>query len=124
MSKYFLDTNTIIDLFSGRKNIINGMAKPTKIFISIISVAEYLSNQSLSRSEIKQFHSFCKKVEIVNFSLLENPELIDLTVTLRKKYRRKLPDTIIASSAICKKAILISSDRGFEGIKELKFQLS
>ncbi len=123
MSKYFLDTNAIADLFSG-KNSIDIISTPVRVYISIISVAEYLSSPYLTASQLKQFNRFCNRVEVVNFSLVENPELINLTVKLRKQYKRKLPDTIIAASAIHKKAVLISRDTTFQGIKELHLKLT
>jgi hypothetical protein len=44
-------------------------------------------------------------------------------VTIRKKHKLKLPDAIIAGTAIINSASLISADEVFLKIHNLKFQL-
>ena len=45
------------------------------------------------------------------------------TIEIRKKYAIKLPDAIIASSAIVNDLVLLTADKGFERVKELKLNL-
>ncbi len=46
-------------------------------------------------------------------------EVKELTVELRRKYKIKLPDSIIAASAFFQKIPLLTSDKGFKRIEEL-----
>lgn len=45
------------------------------------------------------------------------------TIELRKKYNIKLPDAIIAATAIENDLTLITADKGFEKVEELKLTL-
>ena len=45
------------------------------------------------------------------------------TIKLRKKYKIKLPDAIIAATAITYELPLVSADQGFSQIEELDFIL-
>ncbi len=57
-------------------------------------------------------------MSVVN--LVENQtELFEHIVEIRQKYRIKLPDAIIAGTAVCKRAALVSSDRQLQSIRNL-----
>ncbi|MEX2233617.1 MAG: PIN domain-containing protein [Cyclobacteriaceae bacterium] len=47
---------------------------------------------------------------MINASNIINDGIVDETIALRKKYTIKLPDAIIAASALSIDAILITSD--------------
>lgn len=47
---------------------------------------------------------------------------MDLIIVIKKKYKLKLPDAIIAAKAIINDAILITEDKDFSRIQELKVQ--
>lgn len=49
-----------------------------------------------------------------------NTRLIDIIASIRTSYKIKLPDAIIAATAIYKNAVLISNDKDFEKITSLK----
>ena len=42
------------------------------------------------------------------------------TIEIRKKYKTKLPDAIVTASAIVNNLPLITADKGFNQIEELK----
>lgn len=44
---------------------------------------------------------------------------MDLIIVIKKKYKLKLPDAIIASTAIIHDTILITEDKDFSKIQEL-----
>lgn len=52
-----------------------------------------------------------------------NAEIKAQTINLRKKYKIKLPDAIIAATAITYELPLVSADQGFSQIEELDFIL-
>jgi len=52
-----------------------------------------------------------------------NAEIKAQTINLREKYKIKLPDAIIAATAITYELPLVSADQGFSQIEELDFIL-
>jgi len=49
-----------------------------------------------------------------------DPSLIDRVVSLRAQYRLKLPDAIIAATAVERAAILITEDRQLQKLPAVK----
>ena len=66
--------------------------------------------------QIKSFLNDCNEVTLTN-------EIKDKTIEIRKKYKTKLPDAIIAASAIVKNIPLITADKGFCQISNLTLEL-
>ena len=63
-------------------------------------------------------------IDLVSFAVIYhiNDEIIDKTIELRKKYKIKLPDAIIAATAIVNNFAVISHNfRDFQSITELNF---
>ncbi len=108
--KYLLDTNPIIDALKLGLNIIAG-----EYLISFISEIELLSYHKLSLED----ESVIKDL-LLNFSIINiNDEIKEKTIQLRKKYKLKLPDSIVVATAIIENAILITGDKQLHKIKEL-----
>lgn len=114
---YILDTNAIIYLLSG--NPVMKQYLTCRCGLSVISKMELLSYSGISEKEeiiIKNFLNECEILPI-NHNIEEN------VITLRKKYKIKLPDAIVASTSICFGVPLITADKGFSKIKELNLEL-
>jgi predicted nucleic acid-binding protein len=91
----FLDTNIIIYFLSG-DNTLTELLNGKTIYISVISKLELLSYTGLSADEhqkVEKFISECTTIDL-------NTEIQIETVTIRKKYKLKLPDSIIVASAL------------------------
>jgi hypothetical protein len=116
--KYLIDTNSLIDAQSKKlpesgltflANAIND-----NFTISFITYIEFLGFKEISQSS-KDFIALATLIEI-------NKEIINHCITLRKTYRIKLPDAIIASTAISFDLTLISNnEKDFVNIERLKF---
>ena len=59
--RYFLDTNTIIQLLKGNQNLIEILHEAKFIACSVIYKLEYLSFPNLSQNDIELFEVFAKK---------------------------------------------------------------
>ena len=112
IKRYLLDTNTIIYLMNGR------LALPLpegQYSVSIITEIELLSYSGISATEDRKIRDL--------LLLLDRIQLIDAvrdeTIRLRRKNRLKLPDAIIAASALVVGAILLTNDQVFSSIAEL-----
>lgn len=117
--KLLLDTNAVIALLEGNATVENLCAKATWIGISVITELEFLSFDSLSASDVALFEEFKKRVEVISVNQ-SNITLLQMTIDLRRTYNVKLPDAIIAASAIINKANLVSNDAFFGRVTSLK----
>jgi len=116
-AKYLLDTNTVID-FSSHKLPDKAHKKLSVIIdfapqISIINKIELLSLSNIP-SQVVFFTQ-----EAYVFPL--NEDIVAKTIELRKKYKIKLPDAIIAATALTFNLVLITHNTvDFKNIKSLK----
>jgi predicted nucleic acid-binding protein len=116
--RYFLDTNAIVALLQGNANLTELLKNAEWIGVSIISQIEFLVFSGLSASDRDLFQEFLKKVNVIDLSI-SNPCLIDAVIEVRKLYRVKLPDAIIAAMAQNNSAVLLTCDREFTKIDSL-----
>jgi predicted nucleic acid-binding protein len=112
IKRYLLDTNAIIYLVNGR------LAFPLpegSYSVSIITEIELLSYAGISDEEEQKIRDL--------LLLLERIQLVDSvrdeTIRLRRKNRLKLPDAIIAASALMHDLILLTNDQAFSSIDGL-----
>ena len=111
--RYFVDTSTFIYLLD--KHPALEILLESEWVYSFITEIELQSKSGIKPEEIeiiKQVLSVCKKVihiDIIN----------EITINLKRKYKIKLPDALIAASAIMLDIPLLTYDKGFMKIKEL-----
>jgi predicted nucleic acid-binding protein len=116
--KYLLDTNALISFLQGNPNLSH-LTGFSSCGISIISVLEFLSFTHLEERDKKVFFESIETIEVIEVKL-NDLELINTITHLRKNNRIKLPDAIIAGTAIYNNAVLISNDKGFTKIPSLQ----
>ena len=116
--KYLLDTNIILYILSGSETIARHLNQ--KIFyISVISEIELLGYKALSLKQEKSIKDF-----ISNFRIISIDEAIkNESIALRKKYSLKLPDCIVAATAITLNLTFITSDKQFRQVNNLLLEL-
>ena len=110
-----LDTNII--LYHLGNKLQNPLEK-RRYSISIITEIELLSYSQLSEAEDKAIRSFIEGttvIELIN-------SIKDETIKLRKQYGLKVPDAIIAATALRLKAPLITNDKKLLGVREIQTQ--
>ena len=98
--KYLIDSNTIIDFIGGKlpedkEGWIDSILD-AEIAISVINKLEVLVGVNLELEEIPLFEAFIKTVMV--FPLNEAVE--NKTIDIRKTINLKLPDAIIAATAL------------------------
>lgn len=118
--KYLLDTNALISFLQGNSKL-GVLTSSASLGISIISVLEFLSFTGLKESDKLLLLDFIQKIEVIELKT-DNLQLLDTITDIRANFKVKLPDTIIAGTAIYKKAILITNDRDFVKVPLLKIQ--
>ncbi|MEO7767620.1 MAG: PIN domain-containing protein [Ferruginibacter sp.] len=120
--KVLFDTNAVGFYLDDEKFAKKYLKANTAISISIITQLEFLSNPELTAKNRFIFDEFVDYVEIYPVTR-ENKELVMQVVSIRKKYKLKLPDAIIAATAIINNATLFSADDVFSKIFNLKFEI-
>lgn len=80
---------------------------------------ELLGVFSISKSQRDAMQNMIDQCYIVDF----NDEIKRKTIQIKQKYKIKLPDAIIASTAIISDIPLITADADFKAIKELNLIL-
>jgi predicted nucleic acid-binding protein len=112
-NKLFLDTNIIIYFLSG-DDTLTELLNDKSIYISIISKLELLSYSELSKEALGRVEKFLSVCTIIDL----NPAVQEETIRIRKKYKLKLPDSVIVASSLYVELPLISSDKTLKAIKE------
>jgi predicted nucleic acid-binding protein len=114
----FLDTNIVLYLFSGDKTIADSL-NGKNVFISFITELEILGYPDLTPEQLNEAKSFINDVSLVDI----NSEIKKIVVELRRSYKIKLPDAIIAASAYYLNIPLFTADRNFSKLSELNILL-
>jgi predicted nucleic acid-binding protein len=115
---YLVDTNTIIDYLENRLPISSiDLLDNISIQLSVISRIELLAWQKASDEQLKILTDFIEASVV--FNLDEN--IIIKAIEIRKKYRTKLPDAIIAATTEVNNLELLTRNlKDFEKIDGLK----
>jgi len=110
-----IDTNIILYLLKGN-DTLEEMLQGKDSYLSFITELELIGFPDISVKEEKQI------IELLNDCLIIslNNDIKKNYVELRKKYHLKLADAIIAATAIALNIPLITSDKQFATVKELK----
>ena len=114
--KYLIDTNVLIDAQMGRlsKKGLDFLAKVINenFTVSFITLIEYLGYKDITKSS-EEFISLAEVIEIDKF-------MIQNCIDLRKNFKIKIPDAIIAATALTRNLILITNnEKDFVAIQKL-----
>jgi len=119
---YLIDTNATID-YLGEAMPEKGLAFmdgviDKKYSISVISRIELYAYSKLTEKDKTTLDVFTSHASVLNI----NDDIIEKTIELRKTYKTKLPDAIIAATALVYNFTLISHNvKDFKNIKDLAF---
>jgi predicted nucleic acid-binding protein len=113
-NKYLLDTNAVLYILNGDKalaELLNG----EKLYVSIITEMELLSYRNITAKEKQQIKNFLADFIIVQI----DDEIRDQTIEIKKSTHLKLPDSIIAATAIALDIPFVTSDKQFRTVNDL-----
>lgn len=114
---FVVDTNAIIYMFSG-KSFVTQYVK-CNLIASVITEMELLSFPHITSEEIASLKSFLSECIIVPL----DSRIKERAISIRRKYGTKLPDAIVAATALEYGLPLVTADKGFKKIEELDLKL-
>lgn len=117
-NRYVLDTNAAIALLQGNSKLLQLTHDAGWLGISIISYIEFLCFSGLTATDRALSEQFVERVEVLGLGL-ENREIIDAAIHIRQASRMKLPDAIIAATAIARGASLVTNYSHFNLVEIL-----
>ncbi len=112
--KLFLDTNIIIYLLDGDETL-SVILQGKTVYISSITQLELLSYKGITVKENDRIRAFLDECIVIDI----NESIKEKIITIRKLYGLKLPDSIVAGTALYHGLPLVSSDKDFTRIDEI-----
>ena len=118
--EYLVDTNVVIDFFNGSlPETARQILVDSYMAISFITQIEFLGTNKINDLERKMFEDFMTVVPVFKIDDL----IIQHTIDLRTQCKIKLPDALIAATAISKQLILFTRNiDDFKSIPNLTVQ--
>lgn len=118
--KYLYDTKIFIDYFADEEEVAvlfsEDFLTQHEVIVSTIVKIELLCYSGLSSEEDRVIRDVLEQFEIIRIP----PEIEEKTIALRKNYAIKLPDAIIAATALCQEACLVTRNTDdFQNIPDL-----
>lgn len=113
-----IDTNIAIYLLGGDSSLAEILNKK-RLYISFVTQLELLGFSGISDEEVKQIEYMLDNCVVIDINNIIKSEVI----RLRRSYSLKLPDCIIAATAIYLDLPIITSDKNFQRIEELILML-
>ncbi len=110
----FVDTNVLINLAEGRSGT-DQYLEGNNLFVSVVSEIELLGWHKITTTQQNYFRSMLGDCSIIGIT---NP-VKELSIQLKQKHKVKLPDAVIAASAMPLGVPLLTFDKGFEKFKNL-----
>ena len=108
---YLFDTNILIYLLNDRleENLPNG-----RYGYSVITEIELLSFPALTTTDAQIINNYLSNIVLLNLT----ETIKQKTISLRRACRIKLPDAIIAATAIESGAILLTNDKTLHSMEK------
>lgn len=116
--RILIDTNTAIYLLNGDTTLAN-LLDQKRVYISFITQLELLGYSGITLETEKMILELIDSCIIIDI----NNSIKFEVIRLRRNYSIKLPDSIIAATALYFDLPLLSADKNFTKVKELNLML-
>jgi predicted nucleic acid-binding protein len=110
---FLVDTNVLIYALEGHP-AVSGIIQ-CSVGLSVISEMELLGKKGIRPHEIFAIRHLLNDCNIMKLT----DEIKDVAIVLKQAYTLKIPDAIVAATAIHWELSLVTADSDFKNIKEL-----
>ena len=117
--RYLLDTNTVIQLLAGNPSLIKMVEDSDFLAISVISKLEFLSYPDLTEDEKNAFSELLEDLTVFDL-MASDSALMQEAVAMRIDGGLKLPDAVIAATALVNGCEVITNDVHFTHQKRVQ----
>jgi len=111
---YLIDTNILLYILRGNPKL-RYLAQAELLAVSCVTEMEILGKFQIEETEKNIIAELLQQSAVIDIT----HTIKQITIQLKQKYRLKLPDAIIAATAIQQNLALITADKGFAKIEEL-----
>jgi len=109
------DTNPLIYLLDGDKRLAKFLDNK-QIYVSVITELEMFGKKNLSEHDNKMIEALLENIFVIDI----NMAIKQIYKDIKRKHDIKLPDAVIAASALYLDLPLLTFDQGFKQIPNLK----
>ena len=117
--RYLLDTNAVIQLLAGNPSLIKMVEDSDFLAISVISKLEFLSYPDLTEDEKNAFSELLEDLTVFDL-MASDSALMQEAVAMRIDGGLKLPDAVIAATALVNGCEVITNDAHFAQQKRVQ----
>jgi hypothetical protein len=117
--RYLLDTNAVIQLLAGNSSLIKMVEDSDFLAISVISKLEFLSYPDLTEDEKNAFSELLEDLTVFDL-MASDSALMQEAVAMRIDGGLKLPDAVIAATALVNDCEVITNDAHFAHQKRVQ----
>lgn len=106
--RLLLDTNVVINYLKGNDAAVNFIEErpDADLYVSVITRMELLSFHGMTDDEEASINGFLNAVTVIPL----DSEVEQIAIALRRATRRKMPDAIVAASAVWLEAPLVTAE--------------
>ena len=117
--RYLLDTNAVIQLLAGNPSLRKMVEDSDFLAISVISKLEFLSYPDLTEDEKIAFYELLEDLTVFDLTASDDA-LLQEAVAMRVDGGLKLPDAVIAATALVNGCEVITNDAHFAHLKRVQ----
>ena len=117
--RYLLDTNAVIQLLAGNPSLHKMVEDSDFLAISVISKLEFLSYPDLTEDEKNAFSELLEDLTVFDL-MASDSALMQEAVAMRIDGGLKLPDAVIAATALVNGCEVIANDAHFAQQKRVQ----
>ena len=114
----FLETNIVLYLLSGDDTIADFLNDKI-VFLSFVTELELLGYKEISPEELSKVEDLLADSTIIDI----NSEIKKIVIELRRSYKIKLPDAIIAATSHYINIPFMTADKDFSKLSDLNILL-
>lgn len=107
-NRLFVDTNIVVYLIQGNARLIKLLSE-VDVTISFMTQIEVFAHPEMTEEKAAVFSEVMSVFDVIDIT----PDIKIETIRIRRDYKLKIPDAIIAASALVSNVPLLTADRAF-----------